>query len=108
MYVLLEYLCTSCAQRTESLELRGCPPLAIKCECGGIAERTISAVRSGTVWGAAATRGPHQERPPGALDTRPLAEGMRYDDWRARNQSARRDEVRRNLGVDPKQFSYSK
>lgn len=106
MWVMLDYLCGACGLRTESLELRGCPPIAIKCECGAYAERTISAVKSGTVWASAVTRGPAQERPPGALSTRSLAEGMRRDEWRAQRHSARRDEVRRSMGVEPRQFSY--
>ena len=39
---------------------------------------------------AASTGGDMKERPPGMLDTRPLAEGMPYTEWKRKQDDARR------------------
>jgi hypothetical protein len=94
-YVLLEFRCRHCGARIESLEDRAQPAQTIAhAGCGGLADRTISAVRSLTVWGSV-SRGAREEPPsPGCLDTRPLADGMPLREWRAKQRAYRRDQRR--------------
>jgi hypothetical protein len=61
--------------------------------CQAVAEWRISAPAQ-RVWSvpayAASTGGDMKERPPGMLDTRPLAEGMPYTEWKKKQDDARR------------------
>lgn len=101
--ILLDYECSVCGAVHESLEPRPAPASRPCDLCGADAVRIFSPVALGTVWGTAATRGKSDEPPPGTLDTRPLADGMSREEWRAKRRGARRDEVRRGL-VDPKVY----
>ena len=73
--------------------------------CGERAEWRISAPAQ-RVWSvpayAASRGGDMKERPPGMLDTRPLAEGMPYSEWRKKQdaaQRARRHDQLTQMGV---------
>lgn len=103
MYILLDYQCPGCLQTEEHLEKRGQETPTYDCPCGGQSQRCLSPVRGKTVWGYV-SQGSSQERPPWALDTRALAEGQTVGQWRRTRDSARRDDVRRSLGVDPKVY----
>ena len=79
-YVLKDYRCAVCGVIFESLEERGQGAL----HCGAGAIPVMSAVR-GRVKLASVDhghRGAASDRPPGALDTRGLADGMTVSDWR--------------------------
>ena len=71
---LVDYLCASCEQTFEVFQDSGEVHREMLCECGGTASRCLSAVKSKTVWGAAASTGKSDPPPPGAMDTRPLAD----------------------------------
>jgi len=86
-----DFQCESCGAEFESLERRSENVREKPCECGGVAKRCLSAVRSMTVWGAA-ERGTSQERPPWALDTRPLADGVSEGEWRKTNRKKAADQ----------------
>jgi hypothetical protein len=63
----------------------------------------MSAPHIGTVWAAAATRGrPEQAPTPDYLDTQPLADGVDYHDWKAKQRAFQRDkrraQIKRELG----------
>lgn len=94
--ILLDYQCSTCGATHESLERRP-PPASRPCDCGGVASRVISPVAIGTVYGTAVSRGASDEPPPGAIDTRPLADGMSYAEWRAKRRAGRRDEARAGI-----------
>jgi len=76
----------------------GCP------SCGVASARVLSAPKVGTVWGAAASHAksnaPHEN--PAVLNTQPLADGMRYSDWKKKRREfraeERRKEIKRELG----------
>ncbi len=89
---LQEYACDR-GTRSESLEPAAALPEWVVCGCcGGRAERAISAVRTKTVWGAAASTGSSEPPAPGAIDTRPLADRVvQTGQWR----SGRREQLRR-------------
>lgn len=67
---------------------RACP------DCGASSEYRIAAPTIGVKYASAVNRGRSDERPPGMLDTRPLAEGMSMTEWRAK-QDKISDELRR-------------
>lgn len=91
-YKLLEYHCEDCGLTGESLERRGEIPPEKPCECGGVARKCISAAKWRQVWGAVVT-GTSDPRPPEAMDTRPLAEGQKWSEWKKHRRRKRRDEV---------------
>ena len=96
-WLLLEYRC-DCGVTIESLERRGEEPPTLPCRvCGGTADRAISAVRSKTVWGAAVSTGKSDPPPPGVMDTRGLAEGMSYAEFRQRRRQDRIERRRRSF-----------
>lgn len=66
---------------------RACP------DCNEPAEYRMSAPMT-RVRIAEAIRGSSQERPPGALDTRPLAEGMKLSEWQGIQRKKAVDERR--------------
>jgi len=101
--ILLDYQCTACDAVHESLETRPAPSSRACPRCGGDAGRIFSPVALGTVYGYAATRGPNDAPPPGAIDTRPLAEGMSRAEWKKLRRRGRRDEVREGM-VDRKVY----
>lgn len=101
-WILLEYLCAACNHRTESLEVRGAESAEVPCEvCSTSSPRTVSAVM-GRVPIATVERGSGAERPPHAIDTRPLADGMERREWKARRRQYHRErrerQIRRWLG----------
>lgn len=105
--ILRDYRCTECGWEFESLEDRD--TTSIPCpDCSGQAETFISGVKLGTVWGYAATTGENQTPPPGAMDTRSLADGESYSKWRNKRRAERRDQRRRENGIAPKPFSIGK
>ena len=104
--ILRDYQCPICGTLTESLESRD--TLAIRCECGGQARAIISGTHSATVWAAAANRGTTEPPPPGAFNTRKMAEGQSWRAWKRERQKQRRDMRRKEFGIEPKPFSYAK
>jgi hypothetical protein len=105
-FFLADYRCDACLMIHESLEDRPAPEARECPMCGEQAERIISGTYTGTVYGRFVT-GKSDERPPGAMDTRPLAEGMPHHEWRELRRGQRMDELREGL-VDTQQYSYSK
>ncbi len=127
--IVAEYDCPSCG-RIEQLVQRdenGDPPETVTCgqvfDCGeafaakyGIAKCdqyatwTISAPKTRvlSVMPTAAIRGGDmKDRPPGMLDTRPLAEGMPMSEWKAKQregQRARRHKMLTDKGVIPRKI----
>lgn len=87
--ILLDYRCESCGTVREHLQPRPAPDV-VDCACGGAAERQMPTPLIGMAR-VSATRGESQEPPPGALDTRPIAEGkMSADEWRRNRREERR------------------
>lgn len=93
--IVREYRCASCGAKQERIESRTAETESRSCECGGTAERIISAPKLGTVWGAAARQGPPEEPPPGAFTTRELAEGMSKSEWKAKRRKQEREQTHR-------------
>lgn len=92
-YILVEFSCPACG-RFESLVHRPAPP-SVKHDCGEVAGRAISAVKSKTCWASAATRGKPDPAPrPTATDTIPLGEGMPRRDWKEARRKVWRDHDR--------------
>lgn len=93
MFIMLDYHCARCGSTFESLEARDDVPATKRCECGAAARRCLSAVKTRTTWGEAATRGRPEEPPsPDAIDTRPIAEGtMTVKEWRQKRQAQARE-----------------
>lgn len=86
--VVAEYRCEACGDFEETLQrdANGDPPDVCPCPgCGEPAAWTISAPQM-QVWSvpcvATVRGGDMTDRPPGMLDTRPLAEGMKMSEWR--------------------------
>jgi len=100
-WVIYEYLCPSCGQRLESLEQRSTAAVALP-HCGTQALRVPSAI-SGRVKIGEVGRGKSDERPPGVMNTEPLADGMGYKEWRKGRRAGRMDEIRAGL-VDRKVY----
>lgn len=92
-WICLEYLCPD-GHRTASLEDRDNASPFLPCACGLDAERTMSAPRLKFSRGVVATgRNYDGERPPGIPDTRELADGMSYGEWRKKNSDKYREAV---------------
>lgn len=86
-FVLLEFLCPE-HDRFESLEDRATAPDAAPCpQCGASSPWVISApmgrVKLGSVTTGKFEPPPHRY----ALDTRPLADGMKYSDWKKKRDA---------------------
>lgn len=78
--ILADYKCDSCGDGQEHMVSSPAPD-TIECEfCGELARWVPSAV-FGRVKVGEVVRGKSDERPPGMLDTRPLAEGMSRSEW---------------------------
>ena len=101
-FVIVEYLCDDCGRRVESLEERKNVSRETSCECGGVAEKCISAPGL-KIPNFSVDRGKSEPRPEGVMDTRPLAEGMPYSQWikerRQKHWKKRIGEVRKEFGV---------
>lgn len=105
--ILRDWKCHDCEWIFESLEDRGA--VLIRCpDCGGDAIPQISGTHAGTVWGAAASQGASQERPSWAMDTRKLAEGQTWRQWKRERQKQRAEERRKEFGITPRIFSHGK
>lgn len=99
---MLEYLCETCGERIESLERRADPAASLP-HCDGRAVRVPSAVTGRRVKISEVTRGKSDERPPGVLNTEPLADGMPRSEWKKRQRAGRMDELRAGI-VDRKVY----
>ena len=98
--IMLDFACAEHGV-FESLEERPGPD-AVPCPtCGDFAPWTPSPIATRLQMGAAVTGG-SQERPPGALDTRAIAEGMPTGKWkretREKYRVERRDAMIKDLG----------
>lgn len=90
MFFMTSYLCPGCGVRSESLEDRKAIPETKDCPCGDRTERTIAAANIGTKygWAGQTTRGT-DDRPPGVMDTRAIADGMPTGEWKRRRAKRR-------------------
>jgi hypothetical protein len=93
-FVLVEFLCSGCGERYESLEDRPAPARVAHLACGQEAELVISAPKPATQWGTA-VRG-KSDPPPSqrSVDTRGLGDGMSLNDWRKQRARMWRDNDR--------------
>ncbi len=91
-----DYWCDDCRWRGESLEEMPVRPHVACGSCGAPAEAVIGAPKPMTVWGVV-QRGKSDEKPPGAMDTSPLADGMPLHEWKARRKKQRDDERRARI-----------
>lgn len=92
-YLMLEFECRRCHKVAESLEPRSALPAFIVCECGGMADRVISAPKTATVWLQAVSTGKSDPIPAGGYDTSPIADGkMTVKEWRASRNKLHRDQ----------------
>lgn len=96
-WIVRDYKCSSCGNVAEQMVRRAEPELVEPCACGGIVLPVLSAVR-GKVKICSFNRGKSDKPPPGAMDTRALADGQPLDEWRAErrkvHQAARRKQIR--------------
>lgn len=92
--VVADYRCPEHGvfELTVERDANGDAPDEQPCPCGASSPWTISACKQ-RIWSvpcyAAVRGGDVKERPPGMLDTRPLAEGQSYSDWRRVQKKAR-------------------
>lgn len=93
--MLRDYRCHACGETVEHLLGRDEP--APPCACGGELEPVISGGHVRVPLVTAVSMGRSDKPPPGAMDTRPLAEGQPYAEWRADRKKVhdqrRRDRV---------------
>lgn len=91
--VLLEYMCPEHG-RFESLEERAESPDDVPCpDCGAISPWTISAPMPKLQKGAVSQGKFEEPQYKGQLDTRALADGMPYNDWKKKRDDYRRDQA---------------
>ena len=92
-WICFEYLCVS-GHRTSSLEERNAVRSAIPCPVDGCdleASKALSAPRLKFARGVVSRgRNYEDDRPPNIPDTRELAEGMPYDEWRKKTEDKHR------------------
>lgn len=82
--ILRDYECTPCGRRFELLEERDAVLTEHFCSaCGGAAFYVISPPHVKIPCFSGATTGKSDPPPPGAFDTRPIAEGQSIREWRA-------------------------
>ena len=88
-----DYRCQKCSTTFESFEDRTAPPEVLPCQshCDGEAVRIFSAPSIGTNWLGSVNRGKSDERPPGVMDTRALADGKPLSEWKAERKAYWRD-----------------
>ena len=90
-FIMVEYYCTPCECRFDSLETRGeVPPEKRHAECGNMAEFVISAPKKKTKL-AEVSRGKSDPRPPHILSTQAIGDGMSTNDWRKHRSKLRHD-----------------
>lgn len=96
-----EYWCEDCQWRGESLEPAPAREHIACGECGAPAGKVVGAPKPMTVWGTA-ERGKSDEKPPMALDTEALADGMTMTEWKKRRRKQhderRRAKIRKMVG----------
>lgn len=100
--ILRDYRCAACGSLWESLEPAA--TVELPCECGHTARAQISGTHTHMPLIQSVSRGGRQPTPPGAIDTRSLAEGQSYREWRAGRKKQRREARRREVGLQPKPF----
>jgi hypothetical protein len=84
-FIAIDYYCVTCGGTMDDLQPRGNVAPSIACLCGGKARKCLSAPMVKQKLGHVVT-GASAERPPWALDTRPLADGrMTTGEWRKQN-----------------------
>lgn len=83
-WVYYDYECPKCGV-FDSMEARPAPR-TVECSCGKKATRCLSPTAIKTPWGYV-TQGKSDPRPPGTLDTRPLADGTPYSKWAKRKRA---------------------
>lgn len=102
MLIMSEFVCPDCG-RFEMLVDRPAPD-AIECPlCGAASPWTISAPKpknESVPCYATVRGGDMKDRPPGLLDTRPLAEGQSYRDWRKVQDGHRQERLHHKLIKD--------
>lgn len=98
MWIMAEYWCDACRWRGESLEQKPVPEHVACGLCGAPAEHVISAPKVKTVWGWV-QRGKNSpdDKPPRAVDTEALADGMQLHQWKAMRAAKRADERRARI-----------
>lgn len=97
--VVREYCCGEHG-RFDNLEARDVELTEVACPiCGMPAPYVVSAPRGtgATVYGYAASTGSGKERPPNALDTRALADGMPMHEWKALRKKQRQEALRKRV-----------
>jgi len=90
--VLLEFLCPEHG-RFEELVDRASPPDAVPCECGASSPWTISAPATKIQKGALSQGSFEKPEYKGQLDTRALADGMPYNEWKAKRDKYRKEQA---------------
>lgn len=88
--ILVDYHCDSCGDDQEHMVTSPAPDL-IECEFCGEPARWVPSAVFGSVKQGEVLRGKSDERPPGMLDTRPLAEGMSKKEWDQQQAKVTRD-----------------
>lgn len=71
-WIAVDYKCWSCGKAYDTIERRPAPDTQTCAGCGGIAEKQMPAPYGRVKWGEVLV-GRSEERPPNALDTRPIA-----------------------------------
>jgi hypothetical protein len=95
-YVALDYLCPECGVTFESFEKRANPASELP-HCNSLAPRVLSSPMVLTQ-GVSVTRSSRSDGPPpGAIDTRPLADGMKHSDWKAKRRAERKATIRKRI-----------
>lgn len=103
MLKMVEYYCAACRERWESLEETPVAATAMHDACGLLSDYVVSAPKHKTVWGWAQRGKNHpDDKPPNAVDTEALADGMQLHQWKAARKKKRDDQrrarIRRMLG----------
>lgn len=98
---IYEYRCDECGSSSDELYPYP-PPDTHRCDCGADSSRRFPApARTPTKWsgyGLASVvkqSGPRTERPPNAMDTEALADGMSHRQWKAGRKKQRAEEIRK-------------
>ena len=88
-YFCIDYCCPACGVTFESFEDRANPSPALP-HCDTMAPRTLSSPMVLTQGVNVTRSSKSDDRPPGALDTRPLADGMSTQTWKAKRTAERK------------------
>ena len=97
---LFEYICPHCGAAQDSLQSYP-PPDTLPCDCGETSElrfpmpASTPSRWSGNGYGAVVKQsGPRDERPPNAMNTEPLANGVSHRKWKLDRKKKRAAEIR--------------